>query len=132
MQAPIKFTRMPKVAVPPMLTKPVGKPELPNTAVTHVDDWIDTPTLPRAAEKDPGMVYAKFFLLLARLPAHMQWSFHPWISQFQLFCTYKGERFRVTGASRMGDIWLVKDHLRNTGYDHRVMLDDCSNWSKGP
>jgi hypothetical protein len=90
----------------------------------HVDEFIDTPL-----SKDRGERYAKFFLLLARLPAWMHSDFAEWIGQYKLFCTYKGERYRVTGASRMGDIWLARSVIRESGYDLRVDVAECSEWS---
>lgn len=90
--------------------------------MTHVDDWVATPNT------NASDAYAKFFFLLARLPAWMQFAFEPWTRQFKLFCTWKGEQYRVTGASRMGDVWLAKDMNRETGYDHRVDLAECTNW----
>jgi len=95
----------------------------------HVDDWIDEPTRP---SDTTNMAYAKFFFVLARFPAHMQHSFRPWTKQFKLFCTYENKRYRVTGASRLGDIWLAEDHERTVGYDHRVDLAECTDWSNEP
>ena len=92
----------------------------------HVDDWLDTPTL------DEYENYAKFVLDYKRLPAFKQLAYAEWMSQFKLFCTYKGARYRCTGASRLGDIWLTKNFARENGYEHRVDVDDCSEWSDEP
>lgn len=89
----------------------------------HVDDFVDNPGF-----DDPAKQYAGFFFLLHRLPAIMQAAYAEWIKPHRLFCTYAGERYRVTGASRMGDVWLTKDHERQVGYDFRVDLDECSEW----
>ena len=67
--------------------------------------------------------------MLHRLPTVMQDAFHEQISKYKLFCFYNGERYRVTGASRMGDIWLTKDMNKDIGYDARVLLEECSGWS---
>jgi hypothetical protein len=66
------------------------------------------------------------YLLHCRLNSKKQ------MELFKLFCTYKDERYRVTGASRMGDIWLAKDFNRDVGYDLRVDLDECSGWTPTP
>lgn len=92
----------------------------------HVDDFIDMPP------KDEAGRYAAFCLMLFRLPAVMKWAFVKWTAQYVLFCTYEGQRYRVTGASRMGDVWLAKDHAREDGYDLRVNVDDCADWSDKP
>lgn len=94
---------------------------------THVDDFID-----HSFKKSDAENYARWFLFLHRLPAEMQMSFKKWISQYELYCTFEGIRYRVTGASRMGDIWLTRDFKQHTGYQRRVMLDDCSEWSDKP
>lgn len=91
----------------------------------HVDEFIDNPSLKNRAEQ-----YAGFFLLLHRLPAIMQAAFAEWIKPHKLFCTYKGERYRVTGASRFGDVWLARNHEQEVSYDLCVDLDDCSEWSE--
>jgi hypothetical protein len=91
--------------------------------MTHIDDWIDSPRY-----KDEGERYAKFVFWYFRFPAWAQHAFRPWMEQFKLFCTYQGNRYRVTGASRLGDVWLAEDINRDCGYDHRVDVAECSDW----
>jgi len=86
----------------------------------HVDDFI------RAYDKDK---YARWFLMLQRLPALMKSHFHEWIKEYKLFCTYEGKRYRCTGSSRLGDVWLTSDFNRDTGYELRVNVEDCTEWS---
>ena len=50
----------------------------------------------------------------------------------KLFCTYKGKRYRVTGASRLGDIWLAKDFNEDTSYDERGDIRKCTEWGDKP
>lgn len=90
--------------------------------MTHVDDFVDD------YESDP---YARWMLLLFRLPAIHK----PLVDKFvntKLFCTYGAKRYRVTGASRLGDVFLIADFKINYGYDLRVDVDDCSNWNPEP
>jgi hypothetical protein len=92
----------------------------------HIDDFIDS----IGWDRDNTMEdYAKFFFLLHRLPAYMKIAFDTWIKQYKLFCSYNGFRWRVTGCSRMGDIWLAKDPTQDTGYDERVMVDQVTDFS---
>ena len=73
-----------------------------------------------------------FFFFLHRLPAQTASILRPWMKQFKLYCTYEGKRYRVTGASRMGDIWLHSDLSTpepKLFYEKRVDLDGCSAWS---
>lgn len=98
------------------------------SAMAHVDEWIDTPVYPH----DRNVAYAKFFLLLKRLPAWMQNAFSEWMDQYKLFCTYENKRYRCMGASRLGDVWLAEDFERENGYDLRVNVDHCKDWSNKP
>jgi hypothetical protein len=95
--------------------------------MTHIDDWLDKPSVP----SDPEC-YAKFVIFYFRYPAWAKAAFLPWMSVHKLFCDYKGRRYRVTGASRMGDLWLAEDHTRDTGYDLRVDVAECGNWGPQP
>lgn len=87
----------------------------------HVDDFIDDPTTDR---------YAARWFDLFRRPA-MAKAREP--NDAKLFCTYRGQRYAVTGCSRMGDAWLHHDlaWTENTQpwYDKRVDVDECSEWS---
>lgn len=108
------------------ITKELGKREELNPTeaigkITHVDDFIDT--------SFSGHRYARWFFFLHRLAAVYAIDWEEFISQYLLFCTYQGTRWRVTGASRFGDIWLAKDFNRTMGYDKRVNLAECSEWS---
>lgn len=89
--------------------------------MTHIDDWLDShqPTY-------PGELFAKEFLEHARRPAIDQ--DHKWQAEHPLYCTYDGKRYRCTGASRLGDVWLASDLGRTSGYDLRVDVAQCSRW----
>lgn len=97
--------------------------------MTHVDQWLDTPSLNKDSE---GEDYAKFVLDYKRMPAYKQFAYSKWMSQFKLFCTYEGKRFRCTGASRLGDVWLTSNFDQENGYTHRVDVAMCSDWSDKP
>jgi len=92
----------------------------------HVDEWLDTVSM------DENECYAKFVLDNKRWPAWKKMFYEKWMAQFKLFCTFEGERYRVTGASRLGDVWLTKDFDQHTGYQKRVDVDSCSAWSPTP
>ena len=92
----------------------------------HVDEWLDTPSDNR------GENYAKFVLNYKRMPAWQQTAFAEWMKPFMLFCEYEGQTYRVTGASRMGDVWLTSNYYQESGYEKRVDIDKCSKWGKTP
>lgn len=92
----------------------------------HVDNFIEDGFAYRSDEEK----YARFFLTLKRLSAHLQADFRDMISEYKLFCMYEGKKYRVTGASRLGDVWLSLDHNKEDGYTKRVMHTQCTNWSR--
>ncbi len=99
-------------------------------ALEDVDDFIaHGKTI--ANTEAANVTYARFALLLFRLPAVHRIAFADLIRQYTLFCTYKGVRYRVTGASRMGDIWLTPDFTQETGYKLRVAISECSEFGPG-
>lgn len=93
----------------------------------HVDDFIDGPI-----STDQGERFAKWFFALHRFPAVLKMQVAPWMDKYKLYCTYQGKRWRVTGCSRMGDVWLALNFDREIGYDARVRVDDCSEWGQLP
>lgn len=97
----------------------------------HVDEFIEEMAGSDTPEMGDAM-YARWFFMHARLPAYMQMQFAKWMEEYQLFCTYEGKRYRCTGASRMGDVWLTEDFQRKEGYELRVDLSKCTLWSDKP
>jgi hypothetical protein len=93
----------------------------------HIDDWINS-----AICGNKELYYAAFVLDYFRRPAIIQMAFAEFMKPHKLFCSYKGERYRVTGASRMGDVWLAKDFKLEHGYDIRVDVQSCSLWAEKP
>lgn len=104
--------------------------------MTHVDDWIDSND---GEEIDPALSDKENITRLNTIRA-----VKAWLNEFRkaimlrdlsklrsvvVLCTYSdGVCYRVTGCSRLGDIWLVKNHSRNCGYDLRVDIKDCGQW----
>lgn len=89
----------------------------------HIDDFIRY----GKDKEEEGEKYARWVLHHFRLPALMQFSFEDLLS-LELYCTYEGERYRVTGASRFGDVFLNKDPNQSSGYTDRVNVALCKNW----
>lgn len=95
----------------------------------HVDDFIDFGTA-FTGPSLKGEHEARWFLFLHRLPANLRMEFKDKIDHLTLFCDYQDVRHRVTGASSMGDVWLTTDFNKDTGYDKRVDVLECSNWGE--
>jgi len=93
-----------------------------------VDEWLyDWPT----SSDDPN-AYARFVLDNFRKSAGWQSMVRPWMKQFKLFGTYQGKRYRITGASRFGDVYLQPNFDVEHGYEERVTVTDISEWSDKP
>ena len=91
-----------------------------------VDEFLDNSYY--ASKLNLG--YVHFFLSHARKSA-VEKSLHgPWMRQFKLFVDYEGRTWRVTGASRLGDIWLTSRFDQEMGYERRVdlVLNRFMNW----
>lgn len=87
--------------------------------MTHVDDFIDGRT----------DVYAASWFESFRRPAIDKMR-KP--DTRKLFATYEGVRYRVTGCSRLGDVWLHPNYSEDTTYRHRVDVAACSAWNSVP
>lgn len=95
----------------------------------HIDQFIEFGS--SFTEDSPeNEKYARWVIHHFRLSAIMKWAFDEFMNEHKLFCTFENEKYRVTGASRLGDVWLTKDFKQKTGYQKRVMIGDCSEWAK--
>lgn len=106
----------------------ITNPNIPEKiSTTHVDNFIEDSTRQTYNER-----YARWVLSHMRLPAFIQLDFNQFMLSNKLFCTYNGKRYRVTSASSIGDIGLSRNLNKDNGYDVRVCVDDCSDWSRIP
>lgn len=96
---------------------------------THVDEFIAY-----GSQRSKGIPkneeYARFILDHFRRSATQRWDFDKFYEGQKLFCQYNGKKYRVIGASRLGDVWLTSKFKKDHGYEHRVCVDDCSEWTK--
>ena len=83
----------------------------------HCDAYIDDPAQPECLRK---------FLDYARSPAHgaLRAGDKP-----KLFADYRGQRVRVTMASRFGDVGITRTLDAEYGYEERVCVDQLSSFS---
>ena len=104
-------------------------PSNPLESSPHVDDWLDE----RHANPptDPGEQHAVEWLEHFRRPAGEK--DYGWLADNPLFCTYiDGKRYRCIGCSPLGDVWLTSDFKRVNGYEKRILVTHCYEWSKTP
>lgn len=92
----------------------------------HVDMWLD---MPFGSSTSEGEKMARLIIEHFRMPAWKQGAYESYYKRFKVMCEYGGKIYRVTGASRLGDIWLAEDLNRDMGYDKRVYVNDCSRWT---
>lgn len=88
----------------------------------HVDDWVRMPA------KNPTEWAVKAWLAIYRLRLDVRSYFDGITRMARITTTYEGKRWRLMGASRMGDVWLAEDPLQVNGYDRRVDVAKCTDW----
>lgn len=115
-----------------MSTEETGVAEEEASTAVHIDKWLDGNHYFSSSEEH--LAYVHFMMDWFRKPAYIQAMYRNIMATFKLFVTYEGKRYRVTGASRLGDVWLAKDLNRSSGYDHRVDFDltKLTGWSRTP
>jgi len=91
----------------------------------HVYDWLNLPPA-NDAERD-----AKEWLDKFCQPAYTKHEngVDKWLARYQVTVEWKGTRYICSGASRMGDVWL-KTKDSTDFYDHRVDVEELSNWKR--
>lgn len=91
----------------------------------HIYDWLETKKEDESEEK------LRELLDFQTRPAFWQYENKEKKPEHKCFCEYNGKKYRIIGASRLGDIWLTKHFDKDKGYDKRVMINECSNFSHG-
>lgn len=91
----------------------------------HVDDWLDQSTF----AVSPTEVAARYFLEQFRWPAWKKLLYADLIPKTPVYALYNGEWYQLTGASRMGDIWLRSKDQPNATYTVRVFVQNITRWS---
>lgn len=97
----------------------------------HVDEFLDS-TYELIGRDD--LIYPHYMLGMMRQGHSTLALYRKAIGDKQLFVTFEGKRWQVTGASRLGDIWLTPSTKLDAQYRRRVWLrlDDMTNWSDTP
>lgn len=111
------------------LLQPVadGKEEIPfEERALHIDEFLDS----SYHVTKLNLAYVHFVFSHFRKPAVDKMMHDQFMRQFKLFVDFEGRTWRVTGASRFGDIWLQSRFDQDHGYDRRVALrlNEFQNW----
>lgn len=125
------------LGIDPSLSRVEADPP-PELEPQGVDAFIEDFTRTSEPER-----YARLFFHLHRLPASLWLAFETWLATYELYCTHEGKRWRVTGCSRLGDIYFKNPEdappgsqpgaWRGPYYDERgAFPSDCSDWSSKP
>ena len=92
----------------------------------HIDEWLNERIMTQINDDEK---YAVAFFFLVGMSAVDTWTIAPIMKHHKLFCTYLDKVYRVTGSSTMGDIWLHSDYSKDSGYELRVDIEECSSFS---
>lgn len=92
----------------------------------HIYDWLNN--FKEKECTDIHIINMYKFLDFKTREAFWQFENKDKMPKVAIFCTYKDKRYKIVGASRMGDIWLNEDPNALSGYDLRVDLENCSNF----
>ena len=90
---------------------------------THVDEFINYGS--GMSNHVPNERYARWVLNHFRLPAICKLDFDEFMKDYLLFCIYEGKKYRVPGASSLGDVWLHHelDPIKaNSYYEKELVL----------
>jgi hypothetical protein len=92
----------------------------------HVYEWLDLPA------SNEGEKLAKEWLNKFSMPAYDKYTSgaNSWLRSHALTVEWRGQRYYCRGCSRMGDVWITKDHTGNSFYDHRVNVEELTNWKR--
>lgn len=96
-----------------------------NQEPLHVFDWLAYPPA-NDSERDAKEWLGKFMK-----PAYDKHTMgiNDWLAKYILSVEWQGKRYVCSGASRMGDVWLRDDGSQQF-YDHRVNVEELSNWNR--
>lgn len=98
----------------------MGRKKEPVAEPKHCDDYIEDPSQPEVLRK---------FLERARAPAHGLLLPDPFPT---LYADLEGQTYRVTMASRLGDVGITKNFSKDIGYERRVWLEKLTNFRSEP
>ena len=97
--------------------------------IKHVDEFIDS--FSDFPEEFGDVAYAQWVLFFFRLPDGYSVRFAKFMKLI-LFCDYLGKTYRVTGASRFGDVWPQPNLSKDHGYTKRGDVMECRRWRATP
>lgn len=85
----------------------------------QIYDWLDEPAL-----NDAEASAKKWLDEFCKQPTKKD---EKWLERQKVTALWKGKRYHVSGASRMGDVWL-RDEGSSNFYDHRIDVTELSEW----
>lgn len=93
----------------------------------HVYEWLEN--FNKEECKDEALLKLWEFLDFRTRDTMWQWKNKHLKPTYKLFCKFKDKKYKINGASRLGDMWLSKDYNSTEGYDLRVDISDCRNFT---
>jgi hypothetical protein len=94
----------------------------------HIFEWLELEPHNENERK------VKRFLDFRTRSAMFQYKNEDKIKGLKCYCYYNNEKYRIVGASRLGDVWLCSTDSAEYDidfptYTNRVDIEDCSNFS---
>lgn len=93
----------------------------------HCLDWASEPS------KSEGEQHAKEFVSMFVATAFEKYrdGTNDRLDKTLITCTYKGDKCKLVGASRLGDIWLRKldEPEPYVFYNHRIDAEEITDWN---
>lgn len=97
--------------------------------LSDVYDWLDSTDYIDFKTLTDHEVFARAFLELRLLPAHKTTIYDAITDKMIITGEVDGNRYRITGASTMGDVFIHSNIKETCGYVKRVLISDISNWN---
>ena len=86
----------------------------------HTYDWLEN--FKKDECKDIHLLNLYRFLDFRTREAFWQYENSDKKPKVIIFCTYKDKRYKIVGASRLGDIWLIQTQVLKTGMMKELIL----------
>ena len=93
----------------------------------HIDEWLDK--MEENPPEDENLKKVFEYLDFRRMSAAYQGVKFYLRPMIKVFCIYNNIKYKIIGASRLGDVWLTTNFDADHGYELRVDIDDCSEFS---
>jgi len=93
----------------------------------HIHEWLDTFNKDKCKDKELLIVHE--FLDYKSMSEVYCIANENKFKDLKVFCIYKNEKYRLTGCSRVGDVWIHSNLDSDHSYVNRVSIKELSGFS---